>query len=566
MSTPAKDVIYIDVDDEITAVIDKVTSSPSKIIALVLPKRATTLQSIVNMKLLKKAADDDKKHLVLITSEAGLLPLASATEMYVARNLQTKPEIPASNGAVMPDDSAEEPLMLDGVAADPELDKNATVGDLSKPTTPPDDTDDTIMLDNSSPKKAAVVSAPTGPAKASKNKNKKLNVPNFNKFRIWIIIGVVALIALIVGWYVCFKVLPKSNVLIKTDSTAVNASIDMTLSTAAKSVNVEAGVVPAKSEDIQKTLTQQAPATGQRNDGQKASGSIRIVNCNDPSVTIPAGTGFSANGMTFISQSTVVVPGSNFNSANSCKNDGDATVNVVAQNAGANYNIGNSTFSIASGPANVTAQGGPMAGGSDQIVKLVQQADIDAAKAKLEGQDSSAIKRQLQDELIADGLTPIPATFTTNPSAVTTSANAGDAADNVTVTENITYTMLGAKQGDLEKVVANTVKEKINPDKQTILNYGIAKANFTNVSQDGKNTTLTMQITAVAGPDIDTNGIKQQIAGKKTGDATKIIKGYPGVTDVEITYSPFWVHAIPGNVNKITVTIDEPQNKTDADQ
>ena len=57
-SIPAKDVIYIDVDDEITTIIDKVRSSQSKILALVLPKRATTLQSIVNMKLLKRSADE----------------------------------------------------------------------------------------------------------------------------------------------------------------------------------------------------------------------------------------------------------------------------------------------------------------------------------------------------------------------------------------------------------------------------------------------------------------------------------------------------------------------------
>lgn len=56
MSEAAKDTIYIDVDDEITGIIDKVVSSKHKIVALVLPKRAAVLQSIVNMKLLKRVA------------------------------------------------------------------------------------------------------------------------------------------------------------------------------------------------------------------------------------------------------------------------------------------------------------------------------------------------------------------------------------------------------------------------------------------------------------------------------------------------------------------------------
>jgi hypothetical protein len=83
-SQSGKDVIYIDIDDEITAIIDKVRGSEQRIVALVLPKRANAFQSIVNMKLLKRTADNANKHLVLITNETGLLPLAGAVGIYVA--------------------------------------------------------------------------------------------------------------------------------------------------------------------------------------------------------------------------------------------------------------------------------------------------------------------------------------------------------------------------------------------------------------------------------------------------------------------------------------------------
>src|SRR5665647_371215 len=93
---PGKETVYVDVEDEITAIIDKVDASKQKIVALVLPKRATTLQSVVNMRLLKRSAEKAGKSVVLITSEAPLLPLAGAAGIYVAKNLQTKPEIPPS--------------------------------------------------------------------------------------------------------------------------------------------------------------------------------------------------------------------------------------------------------------------------------------------------------------------------------------------------------------------------------------------------------------------------------------------------------------------------------------
>src|SRR3954462_2965490 len=91
---PAKDVIYVDVDDEITSIIDKVENSENKVVALVLPKRAASLQSIVNMKLLARSAEAAGKSPVLITSESALLPLAGAAALHVAKNLQSKPAVP----------------------------------------------------------------------------------------------------------------------------------------------------------------------------------------------------------------------------------------------------------------------------------------------------------------------------------------------------------------------------------------------------------------------------------------------------------------------------------------
>jgi hypothetical protein len=40
VAEPNRDTIYVDIDDEITGIIDKVRGSNAKIVALVLPKRA----------------------------------------------------------------------------------------------------------------------------------------------------------------------------------------------------------------------------------------------------------------------------------------------------------------------------------------------------------------------------------------------------------------------------------------------------------------------------------------------------------------------------------------------
>src|ERR1700712_4403491 len=106
MAANDKDTIYIDIDDEITGIIDKLQASNGKVVALVLPKRAAVFQSIVNMKLLKRSADNEKKNLVLITSEAGLLPLAGAAGVHVAKTLTSKPVIPTGPQAFEDNDEA----------------------------------------------------------------------------------------------------------------------------------------------------------------------------------------------------------------------------------------------------------------------------------------------------------------------------------------------------------------------------------------------------------------------------------------------------------------------------
>ena len=55
--------IYLESDEEITSVVDRLRKSEAKEIILVIPKGTALLQSIVNLKLLKKEAEKLKKHL-----------------------------------------------------------------------------------------------------------------------------------------------------------------------------------------------------------------------------------------------------------------------------------------------------------------------------------------------------------------------------------------------------------------------------------------------------------------------------------------------------------------------
>ncbi|MEK7594465.1 MAG: hypothetical protein AAB436_02400 [Patescibacteria group bacterium] len=560
-----KDTIYIDIDDEITGVIDKLTNSNGKVVALVLPKRAAVFQSVVNMKLLKRAADSSKKNLVLITSEAGLIPLAGLAGIHVAKTLTSKPEIPP---APKDFDDEEESIDEDGTDAE-ELpaDPDKSVGELAGAAaggalaadaveTLVLDDDDVAPEDDITPK-PKTFDPPKG------KKNKKLAVPDFDRFRLLLIGGGIALILLIIGAVFANTVLPKATITILTDATKVDTNVNLNLSTTATELNTKDNTVPAKLASVPKTYTQTVPTTGQKNNGNKASGTVTISlsNCSTNSVTIPAGTGLSSNNQTYITGESItltsVTVGGNCN-PNAFSNLWSQSTNVIAQNGGASFNISSGTSLIVSGFGNTKAKASSaITGGTDSIVQSVNQNDINSAKAKIVVNDAE-IKKILTDQLKAAKYYPIEATYTASTPVTTTSAKVGDAANTVTVNEAVTYTMFGVKKEDLNTLLNNDIKGQIDTEKQSILDNGLSSATFNVTTLTATGGQITMTTSATAGPDLDVNTIREQAAGKKAGAIKEQLSGNPDVKSVNVKFSPFWVSTAPKKTERIIVDIAKP--------
>lgn len=549
-ASSAKDVVYVDVEDDITALAEKVRGSSHSIVALVLPKRATMLQSIVNMKLLKRSAERAKKNIVLITTEAGLIPLAGAAGLYVAKSLQSKPEIPEVPGAAQPqeDDQAE---LADGAdeasEKDAPVDKSKTVGELAQD-------DEPIELDN-----AEEAPEPEAAGKQKKPKGSKIKIPNFKKFRVLLLAGGVALVGLIALAAWAFIVLPKADVVISTDASSLVSSREITLDLSGDAeLDAAAGVVPGKSAETTRTQRATVAATGEENQGDRATGSVRMTaQACAPSIQtpsdVPAGTGVSTGGNTYITQEAASFSISG--GSGSCVNYESGPVDIIAQAGGEKFNTGNTDFSVAG--RNVAARGSA-SGGTDDIVKVVTQQDIDKAKDEIRQKEAQDLESELSQDLANEGLFAIDATFQTRTGDTQTSTEAGSEAEEVTVTEDVTYSMLGASKSELEQVVAASVADEIDQDRQTILDYGLDNASFTFQNRQGDRATIGLRSVLVAGPDLDLDRIKDQIAGLKASEARSALEENPGVTDVQVSYGPFWVRSIPKNTSKINITVEEP--------
>ena len=239
-------------------------------------------------------------------------------------------------------------------------------------------------------------------------------------------------------------------------------------------------------------------------------------------------------------------------------------VDVTAAVIGSDYNIaaeGNYTSggSTDNGTpmSDFDMSGSAMTGGASQNVQVVAQADVNSAESQLSTPSSNTQAQSLEGTLKQDGLTPIVTTFATATPTDTPSAAVGVEANSITVTATYTYSMYGVEQSDLATLVSNSVNQQINPNSQSVLDNGASSANFTFQTANANSAEVTMQAVSVVGPKIDSAALLKKVAGQKSGDIASTIEQIPGVTNVTVKYSPFWVSSTPKNTSKITIIIEK---------
>ena len=573
-----KDTIYIDVEDEITTIIDKVTSSDRKLVALVLPKRATVFQSIVNMKLLKRKSDEAAKNLVLITAESGLLPLAGAVGIHVAKSLDSKPEIPPPPilDHSMLDIDEDEPLPIgdkpkasDQQSESEELKKEALKEIAKTPKAKGSSTEpeDVINLDNTGdgePVDTAMPAIAKSEAKKKAKKDKGLKIPNFNRFRVWAVIGVSALVIIVIFWFLLFDVFPHATIDIKTNAQNVDANLTFNLASASSKFSTSSSSVPSKEVTETKTYSATVNATGQQNNGQKATGTVTLYQtlCSAGfAQDVPAGTGLVQNNLTYITSSTASQSDFSFwkqNSAGCFVYKDSSSVGITAQNPGSASNTSSNSVNFTDpGSSSVTATGSA-SGGTDNMVTVVSQTDISNAQNKISTNKSGA-KSDLSNQLTQNNFYPLNVTFTAGTPSVTPNATAGTAANSVTVTETVKYSMYGVNKQDLVQLLTSSISSQVGAH-QSILDNGLSSATY---SVGAKPTDITIQATAIVGPDINISSLKKELVGKKVGQIDSLLQSISGVSSVSVKFSPFYVSSAP-SASKITIKVAKPTNQPNA--
>jgi hypothetical protein len=579
-----KDTIYIDVDDEITAVIHKVINSKSKLVALVLPKRASIFHSSVNLKLLKAKTIKAGKNLVLVSTDANLLALAGVVGINVAKNLQDKPSIPEVNKEVVKTDSSKDDDPDSGKSNKDISDKKAntteetedleatdqskSIGEFAALATiggePELEDNDVIEFDNDAKKPET--------EKPKKLKiDKKLKVPDFGRFQKILIIAAVAIIALVVLYVFAFIELPKAKIIIESSTSTLSSTIPLSLDSTQTALNNTDTVVPANMQSIQKTVTSSpVNTTGSKQIGIYATGTVNVTNPSPDSIDVPQGTvfteGTSGNSYQTTSDTTVAAcPVAdlqyNKNTMSYTCNAPAQAIDVAATAYGINYNIGPaSDYTTNDTDFPGSYSGSKMSGATPpSTVQTVAQADINTANKEIVAPVSATIEQQLEQEITSAGFTPEISTYVAATPIITDSNTVGTQTNTVTATGTYSYSMYGVHVADLDTVITNAVglSSSFNASKQSILDTGSAGATFTVEGSTASAIKVSMDVSSVIGPKLNVAQLKTQSAGQSSAKIINNISSIPGVQSVTIKYSPFWVTAMTHNTKKITIVLEK---------
>lgn len=562
-----KDVIYIDVEDDITDIIKKTTDSKGQIVALVLPKHSAVLKSVVNMKLLKKASDESKKNLVLITAQKDLYQLAGGVGLHMADSLNSRPAIPSVDAPSIDESAIEAEVVVDTQQAVGELQSDAQseakeeTGSSTESTAEPKITvvDHSI---NGHDKVAQPAAKDRAKKIAAVKKPKKLKIPNFKSFRNRMFFGGSALVGLIVLWFIGYVILPSASVAIQAQTIAVETDLDFEIKVGNNATDLEKQILAANKQTLKKNITQKFEATGEKDIGQAATGVITITNsCFNPG-SLPSGTEFESNsGLLFYSTEEVTIPDA-VPSGGSCSGqETTADVNVEAAEGGDQYNLAPTGYSITGySSVDLSGFGGQMSGGTSEIVKIVRQADINQAADKILDRSHATQQTELRAKF-NQGQFVFDETFKVVNGSPTASPAIGEEVTEGVVTIQFTYSMLAVNLEMFEKMLENHQLDSLDESELSILDTGLDKAEVSLAKRINENRARINIITdGFAGPDFDEAALADEIAGQRFSEAVETLKAKSGVRSVDVNLSPFWVFSVPNDASKITISVEVEEN------
>jgi hypothetical protein len=371
-------------------------------------------------------------------------------------------------------------------------------------------------------------------------------------------VGALAVAVIVLGAVIYFTT-GSAKVTVTPMAKPLQYTVSVQASDAFTEVDAAFGKIPGQLIEVTKSAQSTVPASGQRDVASKARGKITVYNeySSTPQTLVATTRFMTPDGKIYRTLQTVTVPGSTVQAGAPVA--GTVIVDVIADKAGADYNIPAGSFIIAAfqekgdtervkkiyGKSEQVMSGG--ASGPSQVVTEADYAKaLEQATGEVRSQMKQAIEAQGADLIVLQ---------TDNPPLDDPQATAqpDDAASEVTVTVSSTLKSVAFRNADLLSLIRDTIAQK---ERQVVLPERLTLT-FKDVSykEDTGVLGFTVSIEGTAYAPLDTAQIAADIAGKDGEMVRSYFRGRSDIGSADVKLTPFWVSRVPSEIRDITVEL-----------
>ncbi len=594
--------IYIDVDEEITGILDRVRQEQAVELFLVVPKGAMLVNSIINLKLLKKEAEKMGKSITIVApndkrskniiersgikvelyneQSAKQLLNSVPSQTSVDQNVkqaseeavqETKQELDKSNVNLGSNSffgiSGQQQLIQNnndiGLIKHKIHNKSLTEEDkvYSPRLNNPEIRNQEQTIEE---KEASYFNSPSvgnntvdnSPEHSSKKRRFKFN---------FLLLGGVALVVILLGvisWF--FFNYPKLELVIHPLEQKIDQEIKFTAEDGVEKIDFDKQIIPGKYLEMSVDKTMEFESTGSKiidKNAGVAKGKVTIYNyfSESPQTLVKTTRVLSKKDKKLFRLSkTVTVPG--------MKDDepGKITVAVYADKPGEDFNIGPDEFTIEgfkSKPEKYkkfkvkseTKMTGGLLSDNAQERRVVTKTDLDKArKETIDALDKSII--QEINKRLSPGQETVMDSISKEVVSSKSSYPEGATTDKFSYTVTYKVKLIAFNKRDAHAIAEAIAKEKLPENYDIDSDFRVdTKRGILDV--DKKSLTVYADISGIAWAKINKNKLKEAIVGMDTETTRQALNKKAGIKSAEIRPSPTWLKKSPKKMDKINIKV-----------
>lgn len=349
-----------------------------------------------------------------------------------------------------------------------------------------------------------------------------------------VLLGIVGVVVLILGAY---AFLLKANVKVFVEPRVLEKDAQVVADPNQKSIDEEKKIIPAQIVQTEVSGSAKDSATGKKQIGDPAKGTVVVYNKTASSQVLSKGTQINSSGGEKFTLDTSVTIASQ-SASDSGITFGKTNVNVTAVVIGADGNLPTgTTFTIAGHSTdNVSAKSeGNFSGGTSKDVTVVSSDDQQRLLAKLSSDLRKQAQQKLQEKYPDKKI--LEEALSESIASKSFSKNINDQAGEFSLNLTVRYKGTAFDDADLRTIVSKLVNTDVPEGFLLDLNQTETQADVAKLEKDGKVIFLA-RFKAKLMPMIDSDQIRNQIKFKTATEVADMLKSMDNILGSEISTTP----------------------------